>query len=436
MELSKINCSKLRATALVQAIILSRYLFNIGFDFLNDQYSRYCYTQLKNTSRSLSVSSANHWLLLKFRMCSQPTSVNLLKCIVVHRVNCMNNCLRGAKLERTEKLVERFNTDISKIHIEMEEFNAAAVFKEQQEACTKFFRDNLPKDVPEPMPEDKRPENTKTFNGPVYDITGFDAENVVALLSNIVNDKEQFTSNKTFYLLLQNSHGSKPDDKIEELFRLKARPTKNQPGNGIVFLRPTGKKKFTQYAKKYDELKGALEAHYEEDTKTFAQDIKNLFQNNSVVTDDFPQATVETYMILLFEIARRLVTVEKPSGKKEEFDVLPIGSAIARSVKLLELDDKETCRFEDVFLPGGKFHCYTGKAQERRKAIDKINETTGTGINYLKELEDMFRSSKKVPVKKLTNLKLHEEECLSMKSSIDAESNSIEDYSSDSEWTP
>ena len=107
MELSKINCSKLRATALVQAIILSRYLFNIGFDFLNDQYSRYCSTQLKNTSKSRSVSSANHWLLLKFRMCSQPTSVNLLKCIVVHRVNCMNNCLRGAKIERTEKLVER-----------------------------------------------------------------------------------------------------------------------------------------------------------------------------------------------------------------------------------------------------------------------------------------------------------------------------------------
>ena len=63
MELSKINCSKLRATALVQAIILSRYLFNIGFGFLNDQYSRYCSTQLKNTSKSLSVSSTNHWLL-------------------------------------------------------------------------------------------------------------------------------------------------------------------------------------------------------------------------------------------------------------------------------------------------------------------------------------------------------------------------------------
>ena len=318
----------------------------------------------------------------------------------------------------------------------MAAFDAEAVLKQQQEACTKFFRDNLPKDVLKPRPEEKRPENTKKFKGPVYDITGFDAVNVVALLSDIVNDKEQFTTNKTFYLLLQNSHGSKPDDKIEELFRLKARPTKNQPGNGIVFLRPRRKKLFTQDARKYDELKGALEAHYKDDTKTFAQDIKNLFQNKSVVTDDFPQATVETYMILLFEIARRLVTVEKPSGEKEEFDVLPIGSAIARLVKLLERGDKKTCGFKDVFFPKGKFHPFTGKAQERRKAIHKINETTGTGTDHLKELEDMFRSSTKGLHEKFTKLKLDEKKYPPMKSSIDVESNSIEDYSSGSEWTP
>lgn len=329
--------------------------------------------------------------------------------------------------------MERFNTDISKIHIEMEEFNADAVFKEQQEACTKFFRDNLPKDVPEPMPEDKRPKNTKKFKGPVYDITGFDAENVVALLSDIVNDKEQFKTNKTFYLLLQNSHDSKPDDEIEELFRLKARPKPNQPGNGIVFLRPRGNKTFTQDAKKYDELNGALKAHYDKDTKSFAKDIKNLFQNNSVVTGDIPQATFEAYMILLFEIARRLVTVDKPSKKKKEYDVLPIGSAIARSVKLLE---EKKCTFDDVFLPKEKFHCYSKSLRKRREAIDNINKTTDTESNHLKELEDMFRSSKKVPVEKLTNMKLHEKKCSPMKSSIDAESYSIEDYSSDSEWTP
>ena len=294
----------------------------------------------------------------------------------------------------------------------MAAFDAEAVLKQQQEACTKFFRDNLPKDVLKPMPEEKRPENTKKFIGCVYDITGFDAENVVALLSDIVNDKEQFKTNKTFYLLLKNSHDSQPDDEIETLFRLQARPRPNQPGNGIVFLRPKGNKTFTQDAKKYDELSGALKAHYDKDTKSFAKDIKNLFQKKTVVTGDIPPATFEAYMILLFEIARRLVTVDEPSEEQKEYDVLPIGSAIARSIKLLE---EEKCTFDDVFSTEEKkkekekdFHCYSKSPPKRRKAIDKINMTTGTGSNHLKELEDMFRSSEKVLVEKLTSMKLNE----------------------------
>ena len=346
----------------------------------------------------------------------------------------MHNCLRGSKLERT-------GTD-SKINIDMEAFDADEVFEKQVGACTEFFRVNLPKDVSQPIPDDKRPKCVKKFAGPVYDITGFDAENVVALLSEIVNDKKQFTSNKTFYLLLPNNHGTRPEDEVEELFRLKASPTEHQPGNAIVFLRPRGKQKFTRGAKKYDELHGVLKAHYKDDTESFAKHIKKLFQDNSVVTSDFPQATIEAYMILLFEIARRLVTVTKPSSKKEEFDVLPIGSAIARSVELLEHGDKETCRFQDVFLPKEKFHCFTGTPQDRRTAIDKINETTsdiakkgkvmlGTGIeNHRKELEKMFRSNKKELDEKLKGLDLQEKKLHpSTKSPIDVESDSFEDYS-------
>lgn len=323
----------------------------------------------------------------------------------------------------------------------MEAFNADEVFEKQVEACTEFFRKNLPKDVAQPISEDEKTSSVKKFTGTVYDITKFDAENVVALLSKIVNDRDQFTSNKTFYLLLGNSHGTKPEDEIEELFRLKARPTKDQPANAIVFLRPRGKQRFTQGARKYDELNGALKAHYEDDTKLFAQDLKKIFQNNSVINGDFPQATVEAYMILLFEIARRLATVKKPSAKKEEFDVLPIGSVIARLVKLLELGDKETCIFDDVFLPKKKFHCFTGQPQDRRTAIDDINKTTfdiakkrevmlGTGIEYhRKELEKMFRSNTKELDKKLNNLTLQETKDPSMRSSIDAEKYSVEDYS-------
>ena len=81
-------------------------------------------------------------------------------------------------------------------------------------------------------------------------------------------------------------------------------------------------------------------------------------------------------MILLFEIARRLVALEDPSDKKVQYDVLPIGTAIARIVKSLELGSKDICTFDDVFLVKGKFHCFTGKPKERRKAIDEINGTT------------------------------------------------------------
>lgn len=104
--------------------------------------------------------------------------------------------------------------------------------------------------------------------------------------------------------------------------------------------------------------------------------------------------------------------------------------------------DKETCRFQDVFLPKEKFHCFTGTAQDRRTAIDKINETTsdiakkgkvmlGTGIeNHRKELEKMFRSNKKELDEKLKGLDLQEKKLHpSTKSPIDVESDSFEDYS-------
>ena len=251
------------------------------------------------------------------------------------------------------------------------------VFDCQVKACEKFFQEQLPKvQNLKPLAEDDIPKNAKLFKDPkIYDITSFDAREVVGVLSCIVNDRDQFKMNKTFYLLLRNGQENKPDE-IEELFRLTARPTTHQPGNAIVFLRPRGKKKFTASAKKYDELNGALEAYYGEDTATFARDIRKLFKNNAVANNNFPQALFEVYMILLFEIARRLVELEEPSEKKVLYDVLPIGSAIARIVKLLELGIKDTCTFKDVFFPKSKFHCFTGKPGERRKAIDKINETT------------------------------------------------------------
>jgi len=269
----------------------------------------------------------------------------------------------------------------------------------QIHASKTFFEKQLPSFTGEPVAEKDRSGQLKKWKGPIYNVKSLDARNVVSGLSGIVNDPEQFKSNKTFYLLIKGS----PKDDLEELFRLRARPTPDQPGNGIVFLRPRGKKTFGG-AKKYDELNGALKAHYKDtDTKKFAEDIKQLFKNNALI-DHFPEATSEVYMILLYEIGRRLVRSENPSDLKEAYDVLPIGNAIARAIKLLERGDGKTCRFEDVFLPGGRFHCFTGKPEERKKAIENINKAISeitkqdavTEEELLKELEELFCSEKLV----------------------------------------
>ena len=260
------------------------------------------------------------------------------------------------------------------------------LFDCQVRACKNFFQASLPKvQNLKPLENDDIPENAKRFKGPINDITKFNAREVVALLSRIANDREKFTAGKTFYLLLRNGQGNEP----EELFRLTASPTTHQPGNAIVFLRPRGNRFFKREAKKYDELNGALKAHYEKDTASFSRDIMKLFEN-AVANNDLPQATFEVYMILLFEIARRLVVLKEPSALKEQFDILPIGSAVARIVRLLELGSETICTFDLVFLPGDKFHCFTGKVDYRRKAIDCINETT-TEIAKKKWLESQQR---------------------------------------------
>ena len=207
----------------------------------------------------------------------------------------------------------------------MGESNANAVFNGQKEACGNFFRNNLPVDESEPVSKEKKPKNMRQLKGHVYDITGFDAEKVVALLSRIVNDRQEFKPDKTFYLLL-NSHEPGQDDNREKFFKFAPKPSRDQPGNAIV-------SRGLEKGLTYNELNADLKSKYNENTELFAQHIKKLFQNNSKVPENCPQATFEVYILLLFEIARRLVRENAPTRKKEKLDDLPIGSAIARSVK-------------------------------------------------------------------------------------------------------
>ena len=167
------------------------------------------------------------------------------------------------------------------------------VFDCQVDACKEFFQDTLPYGVFRLIPPEKR---TKNMKGPIYDITGFDGQQVVSVLSAIVNDRDQFTMNKTFYLLIRNTVEETSQAGFEELFKLQARPTKHQPGNAIVSLRPRGKKRFSRQANSYEELNGALRAFYDShdkygihsDTSLFSMHIQQLFNNNSQ-TDNIPQ---------------------------------------------------------------------------------------------------------------------------------------------------
>ena len=293
------------------------------------------------------------------------------------------------------------------------------LYQYQESACQNFFHKKL-SDVPKfkPVEEHEIPEFMirLKYNKPIYlyDITGLNASQVVAALVGIVNDREKFTINKNFYLMI------KHDAKVEELFRLTARPTTHQPGNGIMSMRPRGSENFAKSrGKNYEQLIEALREHYQ-DTITFTKDIRKIFLNNKVSDCDFPQVTLEAYMILLFEIARRMVKLKEQSERKGQYDVLPIASAIVGIVKLLEYGKDDVCTFEDVFSSDGKFHSFSGKPQTRKRAIGNINTAlvnaesvkTATSSNiskkrkvmpgkeknrHLKELEEMFCSRTKVP---------------------------------------
>lgn len=320
------------------------------------------------------------------------------------------------------------------------------VYDCQKVACRKFFVELLPdsSELSIPIPEDEVPANMKRFKGPIYDITGFDAHQVIAVLVSIVNNENQFKRGKNFYLLLRNHHENEPDDEIEELFRLGANPTPDQPGNGVVFLRPRKRKTFKRSCKTYTELNGALEAIYEKqekqiDTASFARDIKILLHNNAEIKSDFPQPTIEVYLLWLFEIARRLVIVQDPTKKKQEFDVLPIGSAIARILELLNCGRPEICTFEDVLLPQKKYAVFVGTKNAREEAIEKINKTSSDILKrkstvisaHLQELEETFCSKERQEItlgKQFQDVMKKTEEYSSMKSSFNAESSSAEDH--------
>ena len=235
-----------------------------------------------------------------------------------------------------------------------------------EQACKEFF-DNLSLD----LGQAEEQEGSRT-----YDITGWNALKIVSLLKSIVNSEESYIQDQLFQMKIKNQEGQQV-----EVFTLKAAPTRHQPGNGLL-------SRGEQRGKKYNDLVPLLEKKYRSDTCLFAQDLKKMFKSNEDI-GSFDPATREIYMILLFEIARRLANLTATDGeildetpKKKRLDKLPIGSAIAKIVKLLEAQE---CTFKDVFLDSGKFHCFSFGPDAREEAIKKIDEA------YVKyELREMF----------------------------------------------
>ena len=93
-----------------------------------------------------------------------------------------------------------------------------------------------------------------------------------------------------------------------------------------------------------------------------------------------------------------MAKAKKPSQEKNAFANFPIGSAIARLINLLQTGNYH---FEDVFLEGARFHCFSGKWVVRKKAIEAINEATGkketvTEEQLLKELQALFCSDQRL----------------------------------------
>lgn len=210
-----------------------------------------------------------------------------------------------------------------------------------------------------------------------HDITGCNDERVVDLMKSIVNGKG-YKNDSPYQFVI------KPDKEFIKTFRLLAKPSPNHPGNGYISVYVGN----TPIGRPYgQEMISDLEEIYDDDTSAFARHLKKLFTNNATIAK-YPFVTSEVYMLLLFERGRRSVKdSEKSTPKKKKFDGLPIKEAIQNVLTLL--DDKK-CKFSDVFLKGGKFHCFSGEPEERKKVIDDIKKEIERKLDNLPEQLQQF----------------------------------------------
>jgi len=171
-----------------------------------------------------------------------------------------------------------------------------------------------------------------------------------------------------------------------------AKPTPDQPGNGKLYIcDESGKFIGRSYC---GDMVCDLYETYSEDTSKFARDLNSLFQTNETIAE-FPFVTSELYMLLLFEIGRRLVKDPNISTPmKEKFDKLPIKEAIQG---ILALFRNKKCKFQQVFLEGGNFHCFSLSPEIREKAIkEACKELEKKAKEMEKEAKEMEKEAKEL----------------------------------------
>ena len=199
----------------------------------------------------------------------------------------------------------------------------------------------------------KVPKASNTWN-----ITGKSAAHVIAIFKSMVNNREGrygYSRGKVFTFKI----GNPPTIK----FKLKANPTSDQPGNGIIIRNGIP----LSYASVTEKLNWL---YHKDSTDSFATDIKLAFKDNSNLLGCGNEVIQDVYILLLFEIGRRLVKDGKnPTDGKKALDNLPISGAITKIVKLFE---EKYCSFEDFFSFEGKFHCFTGRMGKRKGAIRRL----------------------------------------------------------------
>ena len=208
-----------------------------------------------------------------------------------------------------------------------------------------------------------------------WNITGKSAAHVIAIFKSMVNNRKGqygYCSTKKFEFKIGNSPTIK--------FELETNPSYDQPGNGRITR--NGK------ALTYENLAKKLSQQYDNDTEGFAKDVKRVFKDNLKLLKGANEILQDVYILLLFEIGRRLVddkNVSQLTPRKQAYDSLPISAAITIIVKLFEM---KRCSFNDVFYPNGKFNCLSGEPETRRDAINLLR-TQLEKLN-LEDLKELF----------------------------------------------